>query len=123
MPEPQSLKISDYRLADHNTRSAQREGFLKDEEDVRKVESTIRSWTNPFERNTYLINIAAGTFAPDSLASDLLRAHKTGDDCAKEFIKNRIVTGSDEFFDPLPKTYLKTFSTMNKKTNVNVKGK
>ena len=30
-----------------------------------------------------------------------------GDDCAKEFIKNRIVTGSDEFFDPSPKTILR----------------
>ena len=95
----------------------------RDEEDVRKVESTIRSWTNPFERNEDLINIASGTVAPDSLASDLLGAHKIGDDCAKEFIKNRIVTGSTEFFDPLPKNNLKTFSILNKKTNVNVKGK
>ena len=63
------------------------------------------------------------TIAPDSLAGDLLGAHKTGDDCAKEFIKNRIVTGRIEFFDPLPKNNLKTFSILNKKTNVNVKGK
>ena len=67
---------------------------------MRKVESTITSWTNPFERYEYLINIASGTFAPESLASDLKGALKTGDDCAKEFIKNRIVTGSDELFDP-----------------------
>ena len=57
--------------------------LFRDEEDVRKVESTVRSWTNPFERNKYLINISSGTFVPDSLASDLLGAHETGDDCAK----------------------------------------
>ena len=75
----------------------------RDEEDVRKVKSTTKSWKKSFERNEYLINIASSTLAPDSLASDLLRAYKIGDDCAKEFIKNRIVTGSAEFFDPLPK--------------------
>ena len=42
----------------------------RDEEDVRKVESTIRSWTNPFESNEDFINIAPGAVAPDSHASD-----------------------------------------------------
>ena len=113
-------------LTEENNKSQHKKcskGRLSRDEDTRKVESTIRSWTNPFERNQDLINIASGTVAPDSLASDLLGAHKIGYDCAKEFIKNRIVTGSIEFFDPLPKNNLKTFSILNKKTNANVKGK
>ena len=43
---------------------------------MRKVESPIRSWTNPFERNEDLINSASGIVAPNSLASDLLGPQK-----------------------------------------------
>ena len=62
-------------LTEENNRSQHKEcstgRFSRDEEDVREVESTIRSWTNPFERNEDLINIASGTVAQDSLVSDL----------------------------------------------------
>ena len=95
----------------------------RDEEDVRKVENTIRRWINSFDKNEDLINISSGTVAADSLANDLLGARKIGEDCAEDFIKNRIVKHSVEFFDPLPKNNLKTFSISNKKTTVDAKGK
>ena len=95
----------------------------RDEEDVRKVENITRSWINPFDKNEDLINISSGTVEPDSLANDLLGARKIGEHCDEDFIKNRIVKSSVEFFYPLPKNNLKTFSIFNKKTTVDVKGR
>ena len=60
---------------------------------------------------------------PIALQMIFSEAHKIGEDCAEDFIKNRIVKNSVEFFDPLPKNNLETFSILNKKTTVDVKGK
>ena len=89
----------------------------RDEEDVRKVENTIRSWINPFDKNEDLIKISSGTVAPDSLANDLLGARKIGEDCTEDFIKNRIVESSVEFFDPLPKKQSKNIQHFKQKDN------
>ena len=65
---------------DHHHPDLQKSRLQKDEELVTSVLETLANWTNPFECNTDLMNIATGTAASKEVAEDLKNAQTKAQD-------------------------------------------
>ena len=101
--------------------------MARDETDVLHVIDTCDGFLNPFlsasqEQHTQLTQLASGIEASSDVAQDLLQAEEHGLNRFKDFIRERLISGnsSKEFYDPLQKLNLKTFSVQkSKKTSGN----
>ena len=91
----------------------------RDERDVQAVINVAKNvFINPFLQSC-LISISNGMVANDAVRDDLLSAKEKGIKAMEEFITSRLSENSQgEFFSPIKKLKLKTFSTL-KKTTVN----
>ena len=88
------------------------------------VLETIRTGTNPFaaEDHVNLCNISSGVVVTDDIAADLLHAYAIGELQFIQFVNERLKSSNVNFYDPLPKLKLKTFSALFKSKSVKVKG-
>ena len=82
---------------------------------------------NPFENDPEtdpgdLVHLSSGVVAPQDVCSDLLTAHKKGDDAFIAFSKERLL-GEIDLNETLKKFQLKTFTHASKRKRVVLKGK
>ena len=77
-------------------------------------------WPTIFD-DSHILSLSSGRFADKEVKSDLLGAKKVGVQCLEEFVANHIIQKSVAFYDPIKKTKLKTFSSMQAKETVKVK--
>ena len=96
----------------------------KDERDVQAIIDVAKNvFINPFSRSS-LISISNGMVATENVREDLLNAKEKGMEAMEEFITSRLTENPEvEFFDPIKKMKLKTFSTMKKTVTNKVKDK
>ena len=97
----------------------------KDEEAVLAVVHLIEGWVNPFAKKQDLISISTARTAPRDIASDLMKAHKIGEQCYSNFKEERLEKDppAKRFHDPIPANKLKTFSNLCKKKEVKSSGR
>ena len=81
----------------------------KDEEDVRKVQSTLNTWMNPFSQPepAEIRHLVSGVTADEHEERDLLTAHDRGKEALLVFIQKRLVSNEVAFFDAISKLKLK----------------
>ena len=92
----------------------------RDETDVRNIMNTVESMTDPYEYSVELASISSGVIASQKIKDDLLSGPEKGEKQLKEFIEKRLLSNEVDFFDPLPKLKLSTFSenTIQKRMKV-----
>ena len=100
---------------------------IKDKSDVQNIISTVLNMKNPFENDPEtdpgdLVHLSSGVVAPQDVCSDLLTAHKKGDDAFITFSKERLL-GEIDLNKTLKKFQLKTFTHASKRKRVVLKGK
>ena len=76
-----------------------------------------KSWANHFGENLELISISTAKEAPRDIASDLLKAHETGEQNYATFKVERLDKDppTKKFHDTIKANKLKTFSNLCKK--------
>ena len=81
---------------------------------VRKVQSTLSNWVNPFFQSDTdeLCHIASGMTASKKVEEDLCTAYDKGKEAMTAFIRKRLTTDEISFHDPIPKLKLATFDSM-----------
>ena len=92
-----------------------------DEDCVRKCQEVIGSWSNPFMTSTNIIALSSGITANEDIQNDLLKAKEVGQSRLEIFIKDRIETGTVDFYAPIKKNNLKTFDVKKKTLTMKVK--
>ena len=93
----------------------------RDEADIQKLITTLTTViSDPFrpEEDKPLRNICTGTVLPEAVSKELLEARTKGDLLMKNFVEKRLIEKEVSFFNPMPKTKLKTFATAVKKVTV-----
>lgn len=92
-----------------------------DENYVQNVTTCIETkMPNPFDVTHYegekmpLINTATGTVAPTDVTESLLSAKEKGEQEMREFVDERLISGREDFWNPLKKINTKTFESLNK---------
>ena len=91
-----------------------KERMSVDENDVRKVQSTLSNWVNPFLQSDTdeLCHIASGMTASKKVEEDLCTAYDKSKEAMTAFIRIRLTTNEIFFHDPIPKLKLATFDSM-----------
>ena len=70
-----------------------------------------------------LVSLSTGVAPSEQITQDLLNAQSVGEKSMKEFIDDRLVEQRKDFFDPLKKLKLGTFSSTKKVVKVQTNGK
>ncbi len=96
--------------------------IVRDEKDVQKVKECIESWVNPFEHTEHLTSVSTGQTASAAQASDLLCAHAKGKEAMTAFMHRRLRDRETDFFSPISKQKLNTFSDTVKRRSVKIQG-
>lgn len=94
--------------------------LLRDEEDVRKVQSTVNTWINPFAQSESdeICHLASGVTASHHLEQDLLAAHDRGEDALMAYIQKRLISNEVGLYDPIPKLKLANFTSIVKAVKI-----
>ena len=96
------------------------------EASVKSVMQTINSWQDPFDSpfdaSVNLVSLSSGVTASDEVKVDLLQSYSSGEQQFLQFVQQRLVSSTKNFFDPLPKLKLKTFTTLVRKKSIQVRG-
>ena len=100
----------------------------RDQEDIDRLISSFNSglFKNPFDipeerdisEKLSLVNIATGVVLPEQASDRLLGATEMGKCSMEDFISTRINTNKVNFWDPLPKLKINTFSSAAMKMEV-----
>ena len=100
----------------------------RDQEDIDRLISSFNSGLlkNPFDipderdisEKLSLVNIAIGVVLPEQASDRLLGATEMGKRSMEDFISTRLNTNEVNFWDPLPKLKINTFSSAAKKMEV-----
>ena len=101
--------------------------MIKDKIDVQNIINTISNMTNPFDNDPEvgagdLVHLSSGIIASPEFCSDIITAHKKGDDAFIAFSRERL-QGEVDLNETLKKQKLKTFSDASKPKTVVLKGK
>ena len=94
-----------------------------DEADVERVREVVGSWCNPFEESHELTCISSGKAGMEKVQEDLLHAREKGQSAFTSFVQERLIDKSKDYFDPMKKLMLGTFSEAKKKTRVRAAGR
>lgn len=107
-------------VATHKESSANR--ITRDEQDIQKLMNCFTSglMTNPFSEDAgeELLNFATGVVLPTDIAENLIESTEKGCEQMDTFVKKRLDTSEESFWDPIPNLNIKTFSTTTKKTKI-----
>lgn len=83
--------------------------------------------THPFNTEQHpdmLVNIGSGMIASSEVQQSLLKAVEMGERRMHDFIESVFSAGNERsLYNPIPRSNLKTFSDLNKKTRVTLNGK
>ena len=97
----------------------------RDESDVSRVIESIQcSFINPFGEENDLVTLSSGVKATEEIKDHLLNAESYGKSAMDDFVKNRLSEKPvQDFFDPIKKRSLKTFTSLMPKSVVKVNKK
>ena len=97
---------------------------MKDERDIQSVLEVINNiFINPFSDND-LLCISNGLVATDEVKYDLLTAREKGIKAMVTFHESRLAsTPEQDFFTPVKKLQLKTFTIMKKRVKITINNK
>lgn len=88
-----------------------------DQKDVQTTIETILSmFISPFDDQMDLISLSSGVAPTGKVTEDLLNAESIGDIALQKFQQERLKDQEVDFFDPIKKLKLGTFSKLIKKT-------
>ena len=85
---------------------------------MRKPQSILKSWGNPFNSGDDLCCLSSGKTATETVASDIKKVEINGEKAAVEFMKDRILLNEVDFFTALSGQDLETFSSVKKSTKL-----
>ena len=83
----------------------------------------LQDMKSRFETSTELFNISSRVVADKAVAANILGAKQTRKDTSEKFVKECLVKGVDEFFDPIMKNNLKSFGMMAKQVKAKLKNR
>ena len=91
-----------------------------DGNDVKKVQSTLNSRSNPFSPSDTddICHLASGMTAPKKVEEDLVVAYNKGEEAMASFIRKRLMTAEVSFYDPMA-----TFDSVFPPSAVKIGGK
>ena len=85
-----------------------------DQSDVQTVQGTITSlFVHPFSE-LQLVGLSSDIVATEKIESDLLEAETKGEEQMKNFIEKRLVDQTIDFYEPIKRLSLRTFSSLKK---------
>ena len=91
--------------------------------DVQSVVDLLKyTFINPAEESS-LISLSSGIIPTEAIRRDLENAYDKGKSAMDTFIDLRLVNMSKSIYKPLKKLQLGTFTNMNKKVKLKVKGR
>lgn len=92
----------------------------RDEEDVRKVQSTLTTWINPFAQSELdeICHLASGATSSEHLEQDLLTAHDRGKEALMAYIQKRLVSNEVGVYDAISKLKLTNFTSVTKAVKI-----
>ena len=87
---------------------------VQGDECVQQIVSVLTYLKNPFQPSNDLVSLTSGVVASDEITEDLLHAETKGQEALDDFVKLLLNSNKTNFFDPLKKLQLKTFSHAQK---------
>lgn len=95
----------------------------RDEEDIRRLVSTVEITVNPFIKKTEeLVHLTSGVVAPKTVVKDLSSARERGEEAVQNFVVERLQHDTEGFFAPLRRMKLQTFFFSGCKTESSYSG-
>ena len=96
----------------------------RDDRAVAAVVELLDNWTNSFEGSQHIVVLSSDNVAPKDVTHDLLRVRRTGEEAYDSLKRERLEEASrkKQFHDPMRKTRLKTFTTIERKKHVHISG-
>ena len=98
---------------------------------VKIVSTVTERMINPFQimeqcgandtEDMPLLNIAIRSVAPQEIADDVQKAKEIGKNQFEKFVEKRINSNKEDFYKAVTRNDLKTFASLEKKTQSNVK--
>ncbi|KAK3731629.1 hypothetical protein QZH41_015885, partial [Actinostola sp. cb2023] len=121
LKEAYSVHDSD-RVGIHKEASTKR--LARDEDDVQKLVNYFTSgmMTSPFTHDSdSLVNFATGVVLPTEVANSLVNCTEKGHEQMSTFIEKRLDSNDVNFWDPISNLKIKTFDTVSKRIQINLK--
>ena len=95
----------------------------RDEENVKAIINVINeNFISPFEEQE-LISFSSGILPTEKTTSDLLTAEEKGLSALNTFIEERLVKQATDFYEPIKKLKLSTFSNLKKSVKIKIQDK
>ena len=96
----------------------------RDDRAVAAVVELIDNWTNAFEGSPHIVILSSDNVATKDVTHDLLRVRRTGEEAYDSFKREGLeeVSRKKQLHDPMRKTRLKTFATIERKKHVHICG-
>ena len=86
----------------------------RDQSDVQTVQDNITSlFVHPFSESQ-LLGLSSGIVTTEKIESDLLDAETKGEEQIKNFIEKRLIDQTIDFYEPIKRLILGTFSSLKK---------
>ncbi|KAK3698426.1 hypothetical protein QZH41_001193 [Actinostola sp. cb2023] len=121
LKEAYSVHDSD-RVGIHKEASPKR--LARDEDDVQKLVNCFTSgmMTSPFTHDSdALVNFATGVVLPTEVANSLVNCTEKGNEQMSAFIEKRLDSNDVNFWDPISNLKIKTFDTVSKRIQIDLK--
>ena len=98
----------------HRPKDVGKRRVAEDEAAVRRIETCITNWNNPFQAVDKLhhYHLASGRNATSDISTDLLGAYAKREEVFKEFVYERLDTDGQKDYAPIPKMKPKTFKSL-----------
>ena len=95
----------------------------RDEENVKAIINVINeNFISPFE-DQELISLSSGILPTEKITSDLLTAEEKGLSALNTFNEKRLVKQTTDFYEPIKKLKLSTFSKLKKSVKIKIQDK
>ena len=79
-------------VINHRSMDAGKRRVAEDEAAVRRIETCITNWMNPFQAVDKLCHLASGRNATSDISANQLEAHAKEEETVKEFVCDKLVT-------------------------------
>ena len=95
----------------------------RDEEDVKAIVNIVNeSFISPFKEQE-LVSLSNGVLPTEKTTSDLLTAEEKGLSALNTFIGERLVKQTTNFYEPIKKLKLSTFSNLKESVKIKMQDK
>ena len=92
------VHVQGYVWTNHRPKGAGKRRVAEDKAAMRRIETCITNWINPFQADDKLYHLASGINATSDISADLSGAHAKGEEAVKEFVCERLDTDGQKDF-------------------------